>query len=381
MSLSSHRRPVRPDLGQGSLRRRILLAGLVGLLAWAGVGLLPRVLPAEAAAMVAAARRMEAGTAAVRTWREEHGPPIDEAADPNRTGLIGPEAGAWMTTLGSLPAKRTAASPELAALIARLFRQAGVRGGDGVAVGASGSFPGLLVATLSAIEAVGARPLTILSLGASTWGATDPDFDLLVLHRILERAGLAPGAPLRITPGGGEDVGGGLEPPDRSRLLERVRSCGLPGLEEADLRSNVAQRMAVYERAAGPGGIKAFVNAGGSWANLGTSPLALALRPGLNTHIALPPEEERGVLDEMAARGVPVIHLLNLRGLADRYGLAWDPVPLPDSHGSLFIRARSRPAGPVTLITVVLLVLLGVLLWPRRVAGGGMSGGGSVETW
>ena len=31
----------------------------------------------------------------------------------------------------------------------------------------------------------------------------------------------------------------------------------------------------------------------------------------------------------MAARGVPVIHLLYVKGLADRYGLPWDPVPLP----------------------------------------------------
>ncbi len=331
--------------------------------------------------MVAAAVRMEAASSAVRDRRDRLGPPIDATADPNRTGLLGPEAGTWMTSLGSLEAKRTAASPEMAALIAYLLRRAGVGAGDGVAVGASASFPGLLAASLAAIGALGARPLTILSLGASTWGATDPDLDLLAIHRILERADLAPGPPLLVTPGGGEDIGGGLEPEDRAGLLRRVRSSGIPSLEEPDLRRNVAQRMVVYERAAGPGGIGAFVNAGGSWANLGTSPLALALRPGLNTRVALPPEEERGVLYEMAARGVPVIHLLNLRGLADRYGLAWDPVPLPDPHDSPFIRARSRPAGEITLLTVLLLAVLGVLLWPRRVAGGGMSGGGGAETW
>jgi poly-gamma-glutamate system protein len=318
---------------------------------------------------VAAAVRMESARSAVRDRRDRLGPPIDATADPNRTGLLGPETGAWLTSLGSLEAKRTAASPELAALIAYLLRRAGVGAGDGVAVGASASFPGLLAASLAAIAALGARPLTILSLGASTWGATDPDLDLLAIHRILEGAGLAPGPPLLVTPGGGEDIGGGLEAEDRAGLLRRVRSSGIPGLEEPDLRRNVAQRMMRYERAAGPGGIRAFINAGGSWANLGTSPLALALRPGLNTRVALPSLEERGVLYEMAARGIPVIHLLNLRGLAYRYGLTWDPVPLPDPETSRFVRTRSRPPLPVLILTGLLMAVLGVLLFPRSVDG------------
>ena len=369
MRRPAFRRPRRPDLGDRRLRRRILLAGGVGLAVWAAVALLPRALPREATVMVEAARRMEQAIAVIRGHRERNGPPMDDAADPNRTGLVGPEVGELTTSLGSLESKRTAASPELAALIAHLLRRAGAGPGTTVAVGASGSFPGLLVATLCAVGAVGARPVTILSLGASTWGATAASFDLLDLYRLLEESGLAPAPPALVTPGGGEDVGGGLETQERARLLERVRGGGAPWLEEPDLRRNTAERMRIYEMAAGAGPVAVFVNIGGGYANLGTSGLALGLRPGLNTRVVLPPEEERGVLHEMAARGRPVIHLLNLKGLASRYGLDWDPVPLPEPETSRFVRGHSYPPRPVLLLTLLLLVVSGILLFPSRAEG------------
>jgi poly-gamma-glutamate system protein len=365
----------RPDLGDGPLRRRIVLAGGFGLLVWGVVALLPAFGSGEGRLLTGAFQRMEEGLTLVAAHRSRSGPSLEAAVDPNRTGLVGPEVGELTTSLGSLEAKRTAASPEMAALIAHLLRRAGVGRGDVVAIGASGSFPGLLLAALSAASVLGARPITILSLGASTWGATSASFDLLDLHRLFESGGLAPGPPVLVTAGGGEDTGGGLEAGEWERLREQVRRSGLPWLEEPDLRRNTARRMEVYEEAAGPDRVAAFVNIGGSFVNLGTSRLALELRPGLNTRVVLPPEEERGVLHEMAARGRPVIHLLNLRGLASRYGLAWDPVPLPRAGTSRFLRTRSRPPLTVTLLTVLFLALVGVLLFPRKIEGrGGASG-------
>jgi poly-gamma-glutamate system protein len=43
----------------------------------------------------------------------------------------------------------------------------------------------------------------------------------------------------------------------------------------------------------------------------------------------MPAGPTRGLLFEFAARGVPVIHLLHVRGLAKDNGLPYDPVPLP----------------------------------------------------
>jgi hypothetical protein len=46
----------------------------------------------------------------------------------------------------------------------------------------------------------------------------------------------------------------------------------------------------------------------------------------------------------MAARGIPIIHLLHIRGLALRHGLAWDPIPLP-APGTTQLRSGDPSRG------------------------------------
>jgi poly-gamma-glutamate system protein len=306
------------------LRRRIVAAGIASLAAWLALQTLaPRPTVAWSDEMRQAALQMERAMAAIVRHTESAGLPIDETLDPNRTGLIGPELTPLFTTLGRLEAKRTTTNPDIAALLVYLLRRAGVTAGDTIAVGSSASFPALMIAVQTAAEAMGVRPVTILSLGASGYGATRPEFNLLDIQELLVSEGIVSAAPAAVSLGGEDDVGAEFDPDVRERLLRQIRTSGFAVLEEADLRTNVAHRMAIYGRPA------AYVNIGGADANLGSSPLVLKVRPGLDTDLALPPPEQRGVLFEMAARGVPVIHLLNIRGLALRYGLPWDPVPLP----------------------------------------------------
>ena len=41
----------------------------------------------------------------------------------------------------------------------------------------------------------------------------------------------------------------------------------------------------------------------------------------------------------MADMGIPVIHLLYMKGLVGRYGLPWDPKPLPEvGQGEIYAR-------------------------------------------
>jgi hypothetical protein len=116
------------------------------------------------------------------------------------------------------------------------------------------------------------------------------------------------------------------------------------------------------------GPVAAFVNIGGADANLGSSPLVLKVDPGLNTELALPALELRGVLFEMAARGVPVIHLLNIRGLALRYGLPWDAVPLPEPGATRLRDDTGWRDTAFWLITTAYLVALALIAvaWPGR---------------
>ena len=345
------------------LKQRVLAAGIISLLAWIALqALSPRASIPWSEEMLEAARRMERAVNAVARYSESAGIGIDESLDPSRTGLIGPEYSPLFTTLGQLEAKRTTTNPDMAALIVHLLRRAGVSAGDTIAVGGSASFPALMIATVAAAEAMGVHPVTILSLGSSAFGATRPGFNLLDIYQLLLGEGILSTAPAAASLGGEGDLGAEFDPSFRESLLQQIRMSGVPLLLEPDLRENVARRMAIYGPAA------AFVNIGGADANLGSSPLVLKLAAGLNTEVVLPPPAQRGVLFEMAARGVPVIHLLHIRGLALRYGLPWDPVPLPEpGTARLHDEAGSRGVR-FWLITVAYFVALGLIAGPTYFA-------------
>jgi poly-gamma-glutamate system protein len=312
--------------------------------------------------MIDAATTMQRATAITREFCDSAGIEIDETDDPNRTCLIGPELTPLMTTLGHLDAKRTTTDPAMASLIVHLLDRAGVSAGDTIAVGSSASFPALLVATLAAAEAMDVHPVPIISLGSSTYGATNPDFNLLDIHMLLANKGVLVTPPAAISLGGSEDVGKGFGSDLKVRLLRQIEASGVPFISEPDFRSNVAKRMTIYDGTGNGTTISAFVNAGGSYANLGTSALALRLEPGLNTDLPLPPEEERGVLFEMAALEVPVVHLLFIRGLALRYGFTWDPIPLREPGEMALHADRSSHSGTVALIGIPYFVVVVLLL-------------------
>jgi poly-gamma-glutamate system protein len=311
--------------------------------------------------MLEASRMMERAIEVIRDHHERSGMKIDESADPNRTGLIGPEFSELTTTLGHLEAKRTTTNPNMAGLIVHLLSQGGVMPGDTIAVGCSASFPALIVSVLSACQAMDVYPVVIISLGASSHGATDVHFNLLDIYQLLLKEGIVKVGPAEVTLGGEKDVGQDYAPAIRERLLRQIRTSGVPLLREPDLRKNVAMRMTIYQGHSGRRRVSAFINTGGSYANLGTNSLALNIKPGLNKKLKLPPVEERGVIFEMASQGIPVVHLLYIRGLALKFGLSWDPVPLPQPGEGEFYRMQHRHRKRLWTITFVYFILLTVL--------------------
>jgi poly-gamma-glutamate system protein len=356
-------------------RTRFLQAGVASVVAWIALGV---VAPGGAVpwtpAMRNAAGAMEAALESVSRFCQERDIAVDPRLDPNQTCLVGPEYTELFTSLGQIEAKRTTLSPDVAGLITHLLSQAGVGEGDRVAIGASGSFPGLLVATLMAVEALGASPVTILSLGASSYGATRPDFHLVTLHRLLEREGLVSAPPVALSLGGSGDQGREFDPVFREGLVSELQGTGVAVLPATDLESNVAERMAIYGRE----DPTVFVNIGGAEANLGVSPLILEVPPGLLAHESggstglypvpshLPPASERGVLFEMLSLGKPVIHLLHVRGLSLRYGLPWDPIPLPDAGSTHFADNHAGKGIWFWLITCLYFLSLSYIGFGRK---------------
>ncbi len=346
--------------------RRVRTAGVLGIVYIVLLNALSATPPALKRTMSEASRLMARASAALRECRESRGLAVDPSADPNGTGLIGVESSEITTSLGSLEAKRTTANPDFAALVVSLLHEAGARRGDVVAVGASGSFPALIVATLSAAGAMGVEPLVISSLGASEWGANVPGFHWIDMEDCLRTAGLLDARPVARAVGGEEDVGRDMDPAGRALLESRLREEATPPLEEPDLERNVALRLEAYGKGAGARPIKAFINIGGSWANMGTDASVLEITPGLARRVPLPPPARRGVIQAMAAAGVPVIHLLNVKGLCERYGLPWDPRPLPEPGRGGLATLRPGNRRAVIPLSAGYLFALAAVLGPFR---------------
>jgi len=55
---------------------------------------------------------------------------------------------------------------------------------------------------------------------------------------------------------------------------------------------------------------------------------------------AAPSSPTRGVVFEFASRGVPIIHMLHVKGLARDNHLPFDPVPLPPTGEGDVYRGR-----------------------------------------
>lgn len=318
--------------------------------------------------MLQASEIMSNATETLKDCLLEKGLSIDRSTDINGTGLIGMEHSAITTSMGSLESKRTSTNPNLAGLIVRLLQECGIQKGDAVAMGASGSFPALIIASLAAAKALDLTPLWISSLGASQWGANRPQFHWLVMWECLEKSGLFSHPPLALSLGGEGDRGEDMNAEGRQLLTEEIRMSGFPFISESELINNVALRMALYEKTAAGKKIKAFINIGGSWSNMGMDSMVLQVKPGLNRIEKFPSQERRGVIYAMAAKGIPVIHLLYVRGLTQRYDLPWDPSPVPSpGEGALYATAgESRPyIIGLAAVYVILALFVGSLLRKR----------------
>jgi poly-gamma-glutamate system protein len=280
---------------------------------------------------VAAARLMARSLESIKALRQAKGLTLDKTLDPNETGIIGEEFTPLTTSLGEVEAKRTSANPAFAALMVKYFNGAGLRRGDAVAIGASGSFPALVLAALCAARVLEVEPIVIYSIGASMYGANLPGFTFIDMLARLRADGLLPYGIAAVSPGGDQDGGAGvLFDEDGTALLAETRRSGIPVVGGASLTDRIQQRLRIYDAAAGARPIRCFVNVGGSSASFGNTSASLALPNGLSLKVAtLPASPTRGLVFEFASRGIPVVHVLHVRGLARDNGLPFDPVPLP----------------------------------------------------
>lgn len=307
---------------------------------------------------LAAARRMEKAEQAVLAYVKEQGIAI-ERDDLNQTGMIGPEWTELTTSLGLLEAKRTALQSDFAALMVKYYQEAGLKAGDTICCGMSGSFPGLCIAAVAAANEMGLTMRVIASYGSSMYGCTRPELTVVRTLDVARQAGAIDYELIAVSPGGDFDQGVSiLFPGSREMIFEMAQEDGLLMIDEPDIPSTIRRRLALYGK-----DIDCFVNVGGASANMGTSPYTLTFPNGLVTDPPrIPQDDDRGLTFEYAARGIPVIHLLNVRGLAEENGLPFDPVPLTKpGETDVYFETRQSPWPALTALVCALLLM--VLAW------------------
>jgi poly-gamma-glutamate system protein len=297
--------------------RLVLLALLLALLWFAGGGVLTEEQQRVWNVVLSAQKALWAEQARMRV-------PLSPENDPLRTGLIGVEWSPLTTTLGELGAKRTSCNPLWAVQYLRWFDDMDLKKGDRIVLYTSSSFPAFALSALAAAEERGLDVLLSVSLGSSMWGANRVEFPWPMMARVLREGGFVRTRAAFYTPGGAGD-GGRDFPGETMELLKRLaEEENVPFVVPEDIGEAArfkTERLLAWRP-------KLFINIGGGEASLGNSgtliPNGLLPPPKEGWSGELP--GEGGVIAEALKAGIPVLHILGVRKLAEENGIPWDAV-------------------------------------------------------
>lgn len=331
------------------LLRRLMVVAMILVIGVAGICADPVTKPREEYDMMLdAAERAEAAFEAICMERANRGLTIDPENDVNGTGLIGERFTAITTTVGNIEAKRTSTNPNGAALVVKLLWEAGVRSGDRIAVNCSGSFPAMNIAVLCAMDAMKLEGAVFCSVGASTYGANAEEFTYPDMELFLYENGYITRKSQAFSLGGENDQGLEFPTEIKERILKRLSGFGYEYWEEEELETNIRKRMERY------GNVSCFVNVGGNLVSSGGSD-AYSGKSGVLREMV----SNSGLVGKYLERGIPVVHLLNIKKLFSQNGLPIDPIPLPKSgEGEVYYES----AAPAAIAWLLLLAgALGVL--------------------
>ena len=311
---------------------------------------------------LAASRLARDAMEAVKAERVARHTPIDPETDPAQSGIVGLVISPITTNTASLATKQTSVNPNFAAVAVDLLRKAGVQDGDAVAVGCSGSFPALNIATMAAIQTLGLKPAVISSVSSSQWGANDPGFVWLDMERLLHGKGMLSFRSVAASRGGIEDTAVGLSKQGKQLLDEAIARNGIPALKPKNYAESVNQRMALYAERSGGARIKAYINVGAGAASVGSRIGRRLFKPGLNRTAPKGASAADSVMVRFVHDGVPVINLLHVEALAQTYGFPLQPAAVPVvGEGRAFVRQQyNRWLALAVLVAIGTMLVLGL---------------------
>ena len=286
---------------------------------------------------IKAATMMQESMNMLKNLQMEKGVFIDQDNDPNETGLVGSQFSLITTDKGDLDAKLTTLDPNFAAAMVELLNRADLVKGDTIAVMLTGSMLGANMAMLIACKAMDIYPFIISSIGASQWGANDPEMTWLDMERILFKQGYISSRSIAASIGGRNDQGRLLSPKGRELIRNNIKKNSLPLISGTGLEDNIDQRMKYF----GKKHYKAVINIGGGVASLGTSFNLRLLQPGIVNRKDIEKISRgdgiEGTVVRFSKKNIPLIHVLNIQKLTDELGMKYAPIPLPEiGEGRLY---------------------------------------------
>jgi len=302
-------------------RSHLILLALLAIGVYAGAERITRrELQPRYKLKIAAAQTALLAQQAVRAELESRGYGIDVTNDPWETGLIGEEHTEITSDRGFNTAKILATNPNAAAEFVEILVDAGVKPGDKVAIGMTGSIPGWNIAVLAACRAMTVTPVIITSVGSSDWGANRPDFTWLDMERVLRERNVLPYKSVAASLGGGGDRGRGTSPEGRRLLREAITRNDVRFIEAATLEGSIAERMRLYRENSGGGRYAVYINIGGGVASLGGQYNNQLIRSGYSRRLPPGNYTVNAVINRMSRAGIPVVNLTEVKILAGRYG-------------------------------------------------------------
>jgi poly-gamma-glutamate system protein len=292
---------------------------------------------------------------------------FDLLDDPMQTGLIGPKISTITSSKALLSEKQTALDPNLAAIFVQLLKDAHVKEGNYVAVGVTGSNPGMNLALYAAMSVLKVKPVIMTSLSSSMYGANHPNFTWLDMEKTLKDKGMIDFVSSYASLGGKDDLAIGLSETGIADLSKAIERNQVKLIKGTDLEDNIQLHMKGYKELLPQGKrYHLFVNVGAGLVNIGSGVNAKLVKEGINKKLAEKNFAVSGVMMLFAKKNIPVLHELRILRLAQTYGLQISPEKMPKvGEGKIFGSKVHNSMVSLICLLVLMAAIITVIMFDR----------------
>ncbi|EKO07757.1 poly-gamma-glutamate system protein [Leptospira interrogans] len=280
---------------------------------------------------------------------------IDPKLDSYLSGLIGLEISPVTSSAGKLSAKQASIHPDFAAWFVDRFQKTGLKKGDTIAAGISGSFPALNVAFWVAADIMELKVISISSATSSQYGANDPELLWPDIENLLYKEKIIFQKSVFMSTGGISDSGIGLGKKGRELIWTSIRKNGYKYLSSDSFEDSLLKRMDVYNSHP----VALYVNIGGGTVSSGTSLSKKQIPKGVVLSEVESMELPDSILKTYLGLKIPVLHVSGVEMISKESNMKYSPgkISEPGTSDLIFPKKYNR------WLAGFFFVLLSSLIW------------------